>query len=254
MCITAHPDDESGAFGGALLMGAAHGIETSVLCLTEGAAGSYRTPGQTNAELAEARREEFAAACKALSVRSATLLAYPDGSLHEEAFQPLVGVLVEHIRRLRPHVVLTFGPDGGVNLHRDHTMTSLAATAAFHWAGRSGFYPEQLAPGTLTPWAPQKLYYSGTRFISTRDQEAADAAARVPESLALELGAFKERKIAAFLQHSSQRGVLERVHAEFDDPMAEESYLLVAARRPASPDDALFAGVIPDDENSKGRT
>ncbi len=243
MCITAHPDDEAGAFGGALLMAKASGVVTSVICLTDGAAGSYRADGQSNTELAVARRAEFTAACRFLGVRHGVILNYPDGGLHLETFQPLVGELVAHIRRERPHVVLTFGADGGANLHRDHTMVSLAATAAFHWAGRSGFYPEQLT-GKTTVWAPQKLYYSATRFISTKDEEAASAGARVPASLTLELGDWKERKVEAFLEHSSQRGVLARVQAEFEDSMDQEGYLLAAARTPVSPDDALFAGVI----------
>ncbi len=251
MCITAHPDDEAGAFGGALLGCADEGVETSVLCLTHGAAGSYRAEGQSDAELASVRAHEFAAACDALLVRQAALLDYPDGALHLQPFQPLVGVIVEHIRRLQPHVVLTFGADGGVNLHRDHTMVSLLATAGFHWSGRSGFYPQQLAasagsPG-LRPWAPQKLYYAATPFLSTRDEEAANAGARVPASLTLTLGEDrKHRKLDAFREHASQRGVLERVLSEFEDAMAEEGFLLVAARTPAEPDSSLFAGVIDD--------
>ena len=223
-------------------MSNASGMLTSVVCLTAGDAGSYRADGQSNADLGAARRAEFSAACAVLGVRRAELLDYPDGLLHLEPFQPLVGALVARIRRERPHVVLTFGGDGGVNLHRDHTTISLAATAAFHWAGRSSFYAEQLADGT-TAWAPQKLYYAATQFISTRDQEAARAGARVPASLHLELGAWKERKVEAFLKHSSQRGVLERVQAECASAL-EEAYLLVAARTPVYPDDALFAGVI----------
>ena len=245
MCITAHPDDEAGAFGGALLMARASGVVTSVICLTAGAAGSYRSDGQSDAELARTRRDEYAAACKALGVNHARILDYPDGRLHLQPFQPMVGELVEYIRHERPHVVLTFGADGGANLHRDHTMISLATTAAFHWAGRSSFYPEQLK-GETTAWAPQKLYYSATPFISTRDEEAAGAGARVPASLKLELSEWKERKIEAFLKHGSQRGVLERVRAEFEDAMDKEGYLLVAARTPLYPDDALFAGVVPD--------
>jgi LmbE family N-acetylglucosaminyl deacetylase len=245
MCITAHPDDEAGAFGGALLMAKASGVVTSVLCMTAGAAGSYRADGQTDAELAEARRAEFAAACEALGVTHSVILNYPDGGLHLQPFLPMVGDLVAYIRRERPHVVLSFGGDGGVNLHRDHTMISLAATAAFHWAGRSGFYAEQLT-GKTTPWAPQKLYYTSTPFISTRDPEAAHAGARVPASLSLELGDWKERKMEAFLEHGTQRGVLERVRASFEEKMNEEGYLLVAARTPVYPDDALFAGVVPE--------
>ena len=230
MCLTAHPDDEAGAFGAALLMAAERGVATSVVCLTEGSAGSYREPGQSDEQLAELRRQEFADACAALCVADAQLLAYPDGGLWQEPFLPLVGLLVAHIRRFRPHVVLTFGGEGGVNLHRDHTVVSLAATAAFHWSGRSGFFPEQL--GTHAPWAAQKLYYAASQFLSTADEEAERAGTVPPVSLSFPLGSLQEKKFAVFAKHTSQRGVLERVQAQFGEHLDREQYLLVASRRP----------------------
>ncbi len=242
MCLTAHPDDEAGAFGAALLMAAARGAETAVFCLTEGAAGSYRDPGQTDEELAGLRREEFSDACRALGVHEARLLNYPDGGLWQEPFLPLVGVLVKELRRFRPHVVLTFGGEGGVNLHRDHTMVSLAGTAAFHWAGRSMFFPEQL--DRLKPWAAQKLYYAATQFISTADEEAGAGGTMPPVSLSYELGPLEEEKLAAFHKHASQRGVMDRVQSKFADELARENYLLVAARHPVEKDEDLWDGVV----------
>jgi LmbE family N-acetylglucosaminyl deacetylase len=236
-CITAHPDDESGGFAAALLLSARRGAQTSVLCLTEGAAGSYREPGQTDEELAKRRRQEFAAACAALQVDDAQLLAYPDGQLWLEPFLPLVERLVLYLRTFRPHVVLTFGPDGNVNLHRDHTMVSLAATAAFHWAGRSTFFPHQLeGEQPLTPWAAQKLYYSSPQFLSVPDAQLLQSAARVPASLvyALNDSLFAD-KLAAFRAHTSQHGVLERVQSEQSDALRHEAYQLVAALVPPAP-------------------
>ncbi len=124
MCFTAHPDDECGAFGGALMMAHRRGVETSVVCLTEGRAGSHRGNARTDDELAELRRQEFAAALRVLGVTHGEVLNYPDGGLMREDFPAVTTVLVERIRRFRPHVVLTFGGDGNVNLHPDHTMVS----------------------------------------------------------------------------------------------------------------------------------
>jgi LmbE family N-acetylglucosaminyl deacetylase len=243
MCLTAHPDDESGAFGGALLMAHDKGVETTVVCLTEGAAGSFRGTATSNEELAQLRRDEFAAASRLLNLTHAEVLDYPDGKLDQQNFYELTGVLVEKIRKYRPQVVLTFGGDGGVNLHRDHTIASLAATAAFHWAGRAQFFPE-----TATPYAPQKLYYASTPWISVYNSDEGSKAARVPHSFTLELGKWKERKIEAFRQHTTQHGVLERVRDFIDKHMNEEGYLLVASRslRPLAEDHALFANVIED--------
>jgi LmbE family N-acetylglucosaminyl deacetylase len=241
MCLTAHPDDEAGAFGGALLMAAARGFQTSVFCLTEGGAGSYRAPGQTDEQLAELRREEFASACQALQVSEATLLQYPDGELWQQPFLPLVGVLVEALRRFRPHIVLTFGGEGGVNQHRDHTMVSLASTAAFHWAGRSGFFPEQLT--ALAPWAPQKLYYAGTLFLSNSDEETQRIGTRTPPSLVYTLGPLKEKKLAAFRLHTSQQGVMDRVESQYGRFLDQETYLLAAAWAPQTDEKDLWDGV-----------
>ena len=245
MCLTAHPDDEAGAFGGVLLRAAARGAASSVICLTEGAAGSYRESGQTDEALAAMRRQEFSQACAVLGVADPHLLRYADGRLWQEPFLPLVGVLAGHIRRFRPHVVLTFGGEGGVNLHRDHTVVSLAGTAAFHWAGRSGFFPEQLS--ALEPWAPQKLYYASTPFLSTSDEEAQRAGTLAPASLSLSLGALRERKFAAFAEHASQRGVLERVRAEREDLFEAEAYLLVAARNPVAGEQDVWDGVVEEE-------
>lgn len=243
MCLTAHPDDESGAFGGALLMAHDKGVETTVVCLTEGAAGSFRGTATSDEELAQLRRDEFAAAARLLGLTHAEVLDYPDGKLDQQNFYELTRVLVEKIRKYRPQVVLTFGGDGGVNLHRDHTIASLAATAAFHWAGRPRFFPEAGAP-----YAPQKLYYSSTPWVSVFNSNEGAKAARVPYSLILELGPWKDRKIEAFKQHATQHGVLERVRDFIDKHMNDERYLLVATRtpRPLTEDQALFANVIED--------
>jgi LmbE family N-acetylglucosaminyl deacetylase len=243
MCLTAHPDDESGAFGGALLMAHDKGVETTVICLTEGAAGSFRGEATTNEELATLRREEFHAAARLLKLTHAEILDYPDGKLDQQNFYELTGVLVEKIRKYRPQVVLTFGGDGGVNLHRDHTITSLAATAAFHWAGRAQFFPDA---GPL--YAPQKLYYLGTSFVSVYNSDEGFNTAVVPYSLVLELGQWKDRKIEAFRMHTTQHGVLDRIRDFIDKHMSDERYLLVAARdpRPLAKDEALFANVIED--------
>ncbi len=241
MCLTAHPDDEAGAFGAALLRAAECGIETSILCLTEGAAGSYREPGQSNEELAALRRDEFVQATEALHIGHTELMQYPDGGLWKEPFLELVETFVRGLRTVRPHIVLTFGGEGGVNLHLDHTVVSLAGTAAFHWAGRSPFFPEQ----ALAPWAPQKLYYASTSFIAVRDEEVQRIGTRVPPSLTYQLTPheYEQKWNVAFGKHTSQRGVLERVRIQFDAEMHQEQYLLVAARNPLANEKDLWDGV-----------
>lgn len=243
MCFTAHPDDESGAFGGALLIAHEEGVETGVVCLTDGAAGSFRGVASSAEELAQLRRVEFETASRALGLTHSEVLDYPDGKLYEQDLYALARVLVCRIRKYRPQVVLTFGGEGGVNLHRDHTIISLATTAAFHWAGREQFFPEEGAP-----YAPQKLYYSSTPFVSVYQSSEGANVARTPWSLSLDLGKWKEKKFEIFKLHHTQLGVYDRVRAFIEETMAYERYLLVASRdqRPLAEDDSLFTGVIED--------
>ncbi len=247
MCITAHPDDECGAFGGALLMAHAAGIETTVICLTEGQAGSYRGDAGSSEELAVMRRAEFVAAGEVLGLARGEVLHYPDGKLYRHDPIDITQALVERIRQWRPQVVLTFGGEGGPNLHRDHTIVSLAATAAFHWAGRGTAFPEQLDRGMQTYW-PQKLYYSATPFLMVRDEVEGANACYTPYSLTLELGDYADKKLDAFAKHTTQAPLLEKARSTFRDQMSIERYLLVAGRKPleVAADESLFQGVIED--------
>jgi LmbE family N-acetylglucosaminyl deacetylase len=242
MCITAHPDDECGAFGGALMLAHQRGVETSVICLTEGRAGSHRGTARTDDELGDLRRQEFASALRVLNVTQGEVLNYPDGGLADLDFTAVTKVLVERIRRFRPHVVLTFGGDGNVNLHPDHTMVSFFATAAFHWAGRSKFAPEQ----TLLPYRPQKLYYAAAPFLAHADEEEARKIALMPASLVLELGDLKAKKLEAFTQHTTQAALLAKVKVVFEQTGDEEKYLLAAARgfRSSPLETDMFAGIV----------
>lgn len=221
------------------------GIDTSVLCFTDGQAAHFRGEAAGDAELGAMRREEMAAACAVLGVTRFEVLHFPDGGLAEQDLQAMVGTAVGFIRRWRPHVVLTFGSDGGVNLHRDHTVISAVATMAFHWAGRPEMFPSETAL-----WSPQKLYHVSTPFISVRGRpELAESAATTPWSLCLELGSLGERKLEAFAKHASQHGVLERVGEQVKKAMETERYLLVAKRGQTSvtDDEGIFAGIDCDE-------
>ena len=250
LVVTAHPDDESGAFGGALMQAQAAGAETFVLCFTEGQAAHFRGDVAKDANLGAVRRAELAAACAVLGVSQFEVLHFPDGALASENIQELVGIAVEHIRRWRPQVVLTFGGEGGVNLHKDHTVISAVTTMAFHWAARAEMYPDHIDTGER-PHAAQKLYYVSTPFVSVRDRpELTATAATTPWTLTLDLGDLGERKLEAFQKHTSQHGVLRRVGPNLQKAMSEERYLLAARRGETSvTDDAgMFAGIVADDE------
>jgi len=243
LCITAHPDDEAGAFGGTLLLYGERGVETSVVCLTAGTAARNRGTARNNEELAELRRAEFAASCKVLKVTQGEVLDYPDSKLDRADLYQVVGDLVVRIRQIRPHVVLTFGPDGGLTGHVDHAMAGAFATMAFEWAGRPDRYPEQLERG-LKPHRARKLYYYTSDFLLDDRQPIAPptVTARV------EVGEERfEKKHLAFQQHTTQKPLFERVKKNLRQGTgAVEMYHLAATRDPreAKFETDLFEGVV----------
>jgi LmbE family N-acetylglucosaminyl deacetylase len=243
MCVTAHPDDESGGFGGALLMAHARGAETTVICLTEGRAASNRGDTRSDDELAATRLAELDVSCGILGVTRHEVWKYPDGALIQANLFEMTTRLVERMRQLRPHIVLTFGGDGGPNLHRDHAVASFAATAAFHWSGRSNFAQEQLENG-LGLWAPQKLYYESTRYTVSKFKEEAAVAPRTPASIKLDIGHLQETKRQALDAHDTQE-VMSRAAEAFERYGHEEHYLLASARNPErfAGETDLFGGI-----------
>lgn len=246
MCVTAHPDDESGGFGGALLLAHARGADTTVICLTEGRAASNRGDTRNDDELAAARLAELDASCRILGVTRHEVWQYPDGALIQANLFEITTRLVERMRRLRPHIVLTFGGDGGPNLHRDHTVAGFAATAAFQWSGRSNFAPEQLQAG-LALWAPQKLYYEAANFTVSKFKDEAAIAPRTPASLKLQLGEMQDVKRRAIEVHLTQ-DVMSRAAEVYDKYGHEEGYLLASARDPErfEHETDLFTGIEED--------
>jgi LmbE family N-acetylglucosaminyl deacetylase len=242
LCVTAHPDDEAGAFGGSLLLYHERGVETYIVCLTAGTAARNRGTASNNEELAALRRLEFAASCKVLNVSAGEVLDYPDSKLDRADLYKVVGDIVLRIRQIRPDVVLTFGPDGGLTAHLDHAMAGNFATMAFEWAGRVDRYPEQLQHG-LTPHRAQKLYYLSSDFILE------DRAPISPPTVTTRIEVGKERfeiKSKAFQQHTTQKPLFEKVRKNLgQNGGTVEMFHLAATREPheAKQETDLFEGV-----------
>ena len=237
LCITAHPDDECFAFGGALALAAQRGIETSLICLTDGSAGSYHGSATTTTELGQVRRAELAASCKLLGVHQYEVLDYQDGQLEFASFSNLAGDLVQRIRTLRPQVIITFGGDGAINTHADHTVTSSVATAAFHWSGSPKRFPTL---GDL--YTPQRLYYLTTDFFVEGRLRNIPA----PWTHTLDVASVLPLRLEAMRAHTTQAPLMERAGPLiFAKHGNTEHYALAASPQPqpATQSTDLFEGI-----------
>jgi LmbE family N-acetylglucosaminyl deacetylase len=223
MCVTAHPDDECFGFGGALALAADRGVETYVVCLTDGQAATNRGNAASGEALGAMRREEFRRSCGVLGVTKCELMDYQDARLEFVEFPVAAERLVERIRQFKPDVVITFGGDGGQNTHADHMMASMLTTAAFHWAGQTKRYPNA---GEV--YRAKRLYYLTANFnIPDRPP-----AMTMPWTVTLDIRTVQERKTEAFRQHVSQAPLMEKTKDFFAKYGAEEFYTLVAAVEP----------------------
>ena len=236
LCVIAHPDDECFAFGGALALAADRGVETTVLCLTDGQAGSYRGDAATGQQLGEMRRAEFVASCNILGITHHELFDYQDAQLEFANFSVLAGKLVERIRSLRPHVVVTFGMDGAPNTHPDHVIVSAATTAAVHWSASPKRYPT-LGPVHIT----QRLFHQTQKFFLPGRPQPLPA----PWTLTLDISTVFDRKIEAFRAHTSQAPLLAQVLPIFEQQGQQELYTLMATpnTQPTQLSTDMFEGV-----------
>jgi LmbE family N-acetylglucosaminyl deacetylase len=152
VALLAHADDESAAVP-VLARYAREGVHVYLIIASDGSAGSGTQAylvrpdsGPKGDALAAARAEEARCAASAIGAREPILLGFPDGKLGDypgdrSLMYRLTERIAKEIERLRPDVVVTWGPDGGTG-HPDHRLVSNIATQ-LHRAGAPGM-PERL--------------------------------------------------------------------------------------------------------------
>jgi LmbE family N-acetylglucosaminyl deacetylase len=157
MCVLAHPDDESLGTGGALAKCAAEGVATYLVTATRGERGRFgdgtESPGPD--VVGKAREAELVAAARELGIREVRLLDYPDGGLDRIDAIEAIATIAGHLRRVKPQVVITFGPDGAYG-HPDHIAISQLTTAAIACAADPSFGTR---PAIAEPHRVSKLYF-----------------------------------------------------------------------------------------------
>jgi len=120
LVVMAHPDDESMGCGGLILRHTRAGIPVHLICATRGEEGWSGKPlGAKKDDLAQIRTRELEEAAATLALGSIELWDYPDGGVDKVDRQEITQRIWEQITRLRPKVVVGWGPDGAYG-HPDH--------------------------------------------------------------------------------------------------------------------------------------
>jgi LmbE family N-acetylglucosaminyl deacetylase len=249
--LLAHPDDETFGPGGTIAKYAREGAEVHLAPATRGEAGMLGDPPVTDREhIAEVRAAELEAAAGILGASKVHFLGFIDGKLAETPREQLVEAAVGIVRRVRPHVLVAFGP-GGVSGHPDHKVMCEVALAAFERAADPGWYPGHFRGGALRHWAPWKLYqFELPLEILTAWDVPLSGVPLEKLTTVIDTSADAETKLRAFRCHRTQHKDVERILSRpgFREFMGQETYLLARTwlHGLTFPESDLFAG-IPED-------
>ena len=159
MAVLAHPDDESLGLGGTLARYANEGVQTFLVTATRGENGRHGLSRSASPQqLGRVREAELLAASRVLGISDVHFLDYMDGAL--DRVDPLEAIhkIASHIRRVRPHVVLTFGPEGAYG-HPDHIAISQLTTSAVVYAAYQQGVERRSRTSDYPPHQVAKLYY-----------------------------------------------------------------------------------------------
>src|SRR3982074_278495 len=236
LALHAHPDDESSKGAGTIAKYHDEGAWSVLVCCTGGEAGDILNPAmdtpEVKADIATVRRRELERAAEILGYDELAWLGYRDSGMPDSpenadprsfAAAPLddaVERLVSIIRRVRPHVIVTYPDEQSRYPHPDHLRVPEISDVAFDAAGD----PERF-PDAGEPWQPLKLYYttwSRERIVALhekmlelglespyarwfeQDPDAPPPPEPPPVTTRIEIAAYYGHRKGALLAHATQ--------------------------------------------------
>ncbi len=230
--LFAHPDDEILGPGGTMAWYASQGAHVETVCTTRGEVGEISDPALATSEnLGQVREQEMLCSAQSLGIQKVHFLGYRDSGMadtaenqHPNAYinapdETVIDQLVQIMRQLRPHILITFEPYGGYG-HPDHIAINKHAHAAYAAAADPTY-----KPGLGSPWQPARLFYDVItmsffeRFIERMEAHGLDTsfASRFEErrekgwpedkmTCVLDVQETVEAKFAAYRCHRTQFG------------------------------------------------
>lgn len=276
LCVHAHPDDEASKGAPTVARYVAEGHEAYLVCATGGEEGDILNKAMDRPEirdnLAQVRSDELAASVKAIGYHELIWLGYRDSGMadseankHPDCFDQAdideaTGRLVAIIRRLRPHVLVTYSDDQQGYRHPDHLRVYDISALAWERSGDADWYPEAGAP-----WTPLKMYYStwSRARILAQHEKFGELGLESPYdekwfsrpssderiTTKIDIAEYYSVRRAALLAHATQVDPNEKFWFGLPDEAAAESYpwddyILGQTRVDVTtPESDLFAGI-----------
>ena len=276
MFVHAHPDDESSKGAATAAKYADQGAEVVLVTATDGAAGDILNPSYPPLEpheMGPVRERELARAIEIIGFARVHLLGYPDSGLPEDladipdgcfADLPVEGPaerLAAVVREERPHVIVTYPPDGGYP-HPDHIRVHHVTMRAVELAadagnGGAGWHVPRTTFGTGFPRARLEAIHAemtARGLESPYEESLADRKPRDadrPPDIVVDVADWLDRRDAALIAHATQidpEGQWFGIPRDVEKTAFPwETYVILAgAPAPAGATD-LFAGLALDE-------
>jgi LmbE family N-acetylglucosaminyl deacetylase len=234
LLVFAHPDDESSSSAGTIAKYTRRGVPVDLICATRGEKGT-RLDVPALVDTGIAREAELRAAAAITGIRDIYLLGYIDAELDKADPKEVTGKVRDIMRRVKPEVVITFGPDG-ISGHGDHIAIGRAATAAFEALAASGE-------------GPRKLYYvtvPASAFAVPGDENVEGVLTRPDEEITtrIDITGYLETKVRALTAHHSQedaRWLAAMFRQAGESGWAGQEYFYLARPEGARKETDLFA-------------
>lgn len=156
LALAAHPDDVELCAGGTMCLLAGQGYRTGVVDFTRGELGTRGTPEQ--------RAKEVERAGEIMGLAARDNLNLPDGDIANSKKNQRV--LIQRIRRFRPHIVLINAPD---DRHPDHGNAARLSTEALFYSGLAKIETTGENGAPQEPWRPHHVlhYMQSIEFTPT---------------------------------------------------------------------------------------
>lgn len=203
MVILPHPDDETLACGGSILLHRQAGTPVTIVCGTLGEMGRNmgRPPFATRESLPALREKELREACALLGTTDVRLMGLRDKTVEFLAPDWLAGRIRVLIEAVRPSLILTYHPLYSV--HPDHMAMGAAVVRAV----------EAMPPAERPP-VHMRAFGSGLKNLG-------------PADLVVDVSAVLEQKMKAAAAHRSQTQVMfTRMEEQAaKDPAVREQWL-----------------------------
>ncbi|MEM7276406.1 MAG: mycothiol conjugate amidase Mca [Actinomycetota bacterium] len=277
--VHAHPDDEASKGAPTVARYVAEGHRAYLVCATGGEEGDILNKAMDRPEvrenLAEVRAEELERSVEAIGFHELVWLGYRDSGMedtdannHPDCFaqadlDEATGRLVAIVRRLRPHVMITYSDDQQGYRHPDHLRVHDVSVLAYDRAADPAWYPE-----AGEPWQISKLYYStwSRARMTAQHEKFKELGLESPYdekwferpsqdhrvTTKVEIGRYYGARRAALLAHATQVDPEEKFWFGLPDEAAAEAYPYedyILARSTVDsevPEDDLFAGLDAD--------